>query len=347
MLRKRPVIGFTIVELLIVIVVIGILAAITIVAFNGVSQKARVAATQSALEQASKKLAIYQVTNGSYPAQLSDAGVTDSSGTSYQYSANNDANPATYCVTATVGTTSYYINNTDHTSPTSGGCPGDGVGGVAAITNLVSDPEATTYVVSNGTFGWKNTRWSGSSPASSAYTLVTGASDGPVSGISTYVRKKWSTPPASITSSGDTGFDNGISGVSGFAVTAGDVYTISCYVRPSVPRNFEIGVYQYTSTGTALTRLRGTLTFGPAGQWTRVSYVYTVPSGTAYMNLACDSQAQTTGGAVNWASGSTLDGTGLMVTAGSTLYNYTDGNSPGWKWNGAPNASTSTGPPTQ
>ena len=48
--------GFTIVELLIVIVVIGILAAITIVSFNGVQKKATTAATQSELAQTAKSL---------------------------------------------------------------------------------------------------------------------------------------------------------------------------------------------------------------------------------------------------------------------------------------------------
>ena len=48
--------GFTIVELLIVIVVIAILAAITIVAFNGIQERARVSAVSSALNQANKKL---------------------------------------------------------------------------------------------------------------------------------------------------------------------------------------------------------------------------------------------------------------------------------------------------
>jgi len=43
--------GFTIVELLIVIVVIGILAAITIVAYNGIQQRATTAAVTSAVDQ--------------------------------------------------------------------------------------------------------------------------------------------------------------------------------------------------------------------------------------------------------------------------------------------------------
>ncbi|MDN5275377.1 MAG: Fimbrial protein [Candidatus Saccharibacteria bacterium] len=48
--------GFTIVELLIVIVVIGILAAITIVAYNGIQNRAKAGAAQVAVSQAAKKV---------------------------------------------------------------------------------------------------------------------------------------------------------------------------------------------------------------------------------------------------------------------------------------------------
>lgn len=56
--------GFTIVELLIVIVVIGILAAITIVAFNGLQQRGRDAARKSDVSSIAKALSLYQADNG-------------------------------------------------------------------------------------------------------------------------------------------------------------------------------------------------------------------------------------------------------------------------------------------
>jgi prepilin-type N-terminal cleavage/methylation domain-containing protein len=59
--------GFTIVELLIVIVVIGILAAITIVAYNGIQQRARNAKTVSAAQAYLTAFQGYLAQNGSLP----------------------------------------------------------------------------------------------------------------------------------------------------------------------------------------------------------------------------------------------------------------------------------------
>lgn len=60
--------GFTIVELLIVIVVIAILAAISIVAYNGVQARTNNTAAATAAENVAKKLDIYNSINSSYPA---------------------------------------------------------------------------------------------------------------------------------------------------------------------------------------------------------------------------------------------------------------------------------------
>lgn len=59
--------GFTIVELLIVIVVIGILAAIVIVAYRGVQQRANNTATASAVNQAIKSIMQYQAEKSASP----------------------------------------------------------------------------------------------------------------------------------------------------------------------------------------------------------------------------------------------------------------------------------------
>lgn len=60
--------GFTIVELLIVIVVIGILAAITVVAFGTIQSRANNAKTVSAVASWGKALQLYKQETGDYPA---------------------------------------------------------------------------------------------------------------------------------------------------------------------------------------------------------------------------------------------------------------------------------------
>lgn len=59
--------GFTIVELLIVIVVIAILAAITVVAYNGMQQRSRDARRLSDMNAIAKALEAQYAVNGKYP----------------------------------------------------------------------------------------------------------------------------------------------------------------------------------------------------------------------------------------------------------------------------------------
>lgn len=65
---KKTTNGFTLVELLIVIVVIAILAAISVVAYNGIQDRANNTTVQSDMGTIAKILEMYRVDNSQYPA---------------------------------------------------------------------------------------------------------------------------------------------------------------------------------------------------------------------------------------------------------------------------------------
>lgn len=71
MLKKNLQKGFTIVELLIVIVVIGILAALVLNAFGNVQAKARDTQRQTDIRSLATALEVYYNDNGNYPATIS------------------------------------------------------------------------------------------------------------------------------------------------------------------------------------------------------------------------------------------------------------------------------------
>ena len=73
LIQKRRQQGFTIVELLIVIVVIGILAALVIVQFTNIQARARDTERKSDMRAIQSKLAEYYALNNRYPTALSDA----------------------------------------------------------------------------------------------------------------------------------------------------------------------------------------------------------------------------------------------------------------------------------
>ena len=72
--------GFTIVELLIVIVVIATLAAITIVAYNGISQRANNSAIIESASSALRTINAYIAANDQYPYLYNTACITTTSG---------------------------------------------------------------------------------------------------------------------------------------------------------------------------------------------------------------------------------------------------------------------------
>lgn len=114
--------ALTIVELLVVIVVIGILAAITVVSYSGIRERANLATLQADLKNASTKLETYKVSSSdeSYPEEpeLDSAGVKASPSTSFTYTRSTSTS---YCLEATNNSVTYYINS-DHKTITSGYC---------------------------------------------------------------------------------------------------------------------------------------------------------------------------------------------------------------------------------
>lgn len=66
--------GFTIVELLIVIIVIAILVVLSVVSYSNISSRANVTTLQSDLANNAKKLKLYNAQYGSYPTGLNSSG---------------------------------------------------------------------------------------------------------------------------------------------------------------------------------------------------------------------------------------------------------------------------------
>lgn len=144
--RKK---GFTVVELLVVIVIIGILAAMVIEAFAFAMNNAKVATVKSDLATAANKLKLYYQEYGSYPtldANLcptapstvdNDYCLKKTAGTTLAY---NSISPQTFRLTSTKDTTSYYA--TESNAPTQASA-------ITCPTGYIVVPGSATYGTSD------------------------------------------------------------------------------------------------------------------------------------------------------------------------------------------------------
>jgi len=134
--------GFTIVELLIVVVVIAILAAITIVSYNGIQKRAIISTLQSELSSSAKKLENVKIdsADSQYPSNFSTTGVVAREGVSRAYYKQGE----TYCLSLTQQNISYYI--VANGSPKEGLCTAIGYGADTIFVFNTTLPSCGTTV---------------------------------------------------------------------------------------------------------------------------------------------------------------------------------------------------------
>lgn len=138
---RKPQAGFTLVELLIVIVVIAILAAITLVAYNGIQDRANDTTVKSDLSSMSRQVQAFHAENGSYPE-------------SWEFFAGNnnmDIKP-TKSAYDTDFYNLYYCTNGDNFG-IAARSKSDQTFTISSTSSLIENPNLPSWYSSCGTFG--------------------------------------------------------------------------------------------------------------------------------------------------------------------------------------------------
>lgn len=296
--------GFTIVELLIVVVVIAILAAITIVSYNGIQNRAKDSAAQSVAAQIGKKVAQYAVLNAdTYPvdkaAFLSYAEVSEAGDSTYDYLVS--PTQKAFCVTATKQTVSYSFSSSS-SAAVKGRC----------VENLAGNPNATG--VSLGSFGA-----AGSTHAATSKAIATDRAHSGASSLK-----------ATVTGTGQLS----IMGrqVPNFRLNAGEslswsywVYSTKAGSAMNILEGSRVGDAGYMNTSIATTI--------PANTWTKISRTWS-PAEDINVSQIGFYNLQVVSGDLVWFDE-------LTIHKSDKLYQYADGDSGGGYWNGTAGASSS------
>lgn len=245
--------GFTIVELLIVIVVIAILAAITIVAYNGIQQNAMTSLLKSDISNAAKQMELARADTDSYPTSF-PAALKTSSNVSLSLSQASSG----FCI------------NGEHKQNTSIRWRYESTGGLqqglcSGAVIAGSETGMNPNLITNTAFG-TGSGWSLNFQTIAGRSLTTrsGASDDPFP----------SRPVLVLTNSASTTTSWCVlqsSGINHSAVQAGKTYTRSFWVRKIGAHSGAINLFGILTPGGANASFNTSGTVVPSDNWQYVS----------------------------------------------------------------------------
>jgi prepilin-type N-terminal cleavage/methylation domain-containing protein len=357
--------AFTIVELLIVIVVIGILAAITIVGYNAVINNANDKSVQSDISKLADSVKLLSLDNNNVP----DGGATSSntgdstvlSGISFKPTIGSyDQTVANlyYCSGVINGTEEFTIVARSKSGNAYAYSSRSGVSSFSGYTWTSANNGVALCGVAGYTapFNWSY----GYSPAAN-YGWFAWAFNGEV--LTNLV-----TNPSMETNSTGWAVYTGMNApvrvaTGGWAGSAylsatgsntstsprvyidipsnvGDVMSVSYHVRSDgqAATNGLMAIKSMSGLSELSTIVTKIVTWSPdASGWVLGTVTFTVPSGGDHVRLSLGVQST-----ANYTGTMGIDGVIAVVSA--NIPQYADGNTPRWSWTGTANNSTSTGP---
>lgn len=335
--------GFTMVELLIVVVVIAMIVALTAVVYTGIQQRARDNAVLSDIDAVESEIARYSVNNsGMYGAELVwysglNGGPSSNANIVFTPSPGNVIDVVTsdsqYCIRAyNIGSGKYpRLSVAAYKESVDGACgtlaasatavaeSPEPVGPVLpTITNNVINPSAETnqtgYGGPNGSTVLRVTDRSHSGSASLRATM-------PIGGTTTV---------------GAYVYNPGVTTVPNL-LAADTTYMASVWVYVPAATNVDIRISVQGTGRASIIYPPATYSTSAKDTWVRLSAPFMTNSGGSITMYILNTSPTTTAGMQFWTDS-------FMITETDTLYNFADGNTTDWTWSGTQDNSTSSGP---